>query len=250
MSVLDFLKTKKSSPAAAIQEMQASLERLRAERKEFENVVESHGARRAAMLLSDVADSAIAELDAAAALAQIRLERLEICELELVERIERARDSADRARLAAEFERAAAAIEPATKNLEAAIAPVAEAFATLVRSIPAETFLLKYSDGHTTAQPANAEALARIILAAALYDACPSIFEMQRQRPAFAGFGGGVERALAIHSLIGDVLVPRLAGLCGEESRILPASDTARLLLVSPLRSKAAALRNGDAEAA
>ncbi|WP_292531611.1 hypothetical protein [Methylocystis sp.] len=245
MSVMSFLTTKKSAPAAAIQEMQASLERLRAERKEFESAVESHGARRADALLSDMTDDDIAKLDAAANLAQIRLERLEICELSLVEKLDAARDSAQRERLASEFERAASAIEPATKNLETALAPVAAAFADLCKAIPAETGLKRYSDGHTTAIPADAEALARAIFGAALFDAAPGIFEMARQRPAFAGYGGGVERSLHIFSLVGDTLLPRCAGLCGEESRVLPALDTARLLLVSPLRSKAQALREG-----
>lgn len=248
MSVLDFLKVKKSAPASQIAEMEASLARLRTERKEFETVVESHGARRADALLSDMADADIAKLDADASLAQIRLERLELAELELVERIERARDKAERERLASEHERAAAQIETAAKALEGPIAQLAAAFADLVKVIPAETFLRKYSDRHAPPQcPATREDVARVILGNALVIAAPEIFETQKQRPAFAAYGAGVERTLSIYSLIGDVLKPRCAGLVGEECEIHPAPVAAQQLIVTPLRSRARTLRDGVA---
>jgi hypothetical protein len=248
MSVLDFLKVKKSAPASQIAEMETSLARLRTERKEFETVVESHGARRADALLSDMADADIAKLDADASLAQIRLERLELAELELVERIERARDKAERERLASEHERAAGQIETATKALEAPLAALAVAFAELVKAIPAETFLRKYSDRHTMAQPASPEDVARAILGNALYVAAPSIFETQKCRSAFAPYGAGVERALYVSTFGSGLVTPFNKGLIGEECAIHPAPVAADQLIVAPLREKARTLREGVAE--
>ncbi|WP_292530239.1 hypothetical protein [Methylocystis sp.] len=250
MGVFSFIQPpKKSSPAAAIAEMEANLARLRAEHKTVAGIVENHGQRRAEMLLSDAADADIAQLDAAANLAQIRLERLELAELELIERIEAARDSADRSRKAAELEAAATAIGPATKNLETALAPVAEAFAALARSIPPESGLKVFCDASTLPQPATPESLARIILAAAIHDALPAAFEMRKQNPALMAHGAGVERALSIHTKIGELLLPRCAGLVGEEAVILSGADTARTLIVEPLKRRAQELRAGDAEA-
>lgn len=248
MSVLDFLKVKKSAPASQIAEMESSLARLRTERKEFETVVESHGARRADALLSDMADADIAKLDADASLAQIRLERLELAELELVERIERARDKSQRERVAGELERAAGQIETATKALEAPLAALAAAFAELVKAIPAQTFLRKYSDRHTMPQPATPEDLARVILANALHVEAPSIFEMQKCRPAFSAYGAGVERALHVSTFSNGLVTPYNKGLIGEECEIHPAPIAADQLIVAPLREKARTLREGVAE--
>ena len=179
---------KKGAPATQIAELEASLARLRAEHKSVQTIVENHGQKRAEMLLSDVADADIVKLDADADLARIRLERLELAELELTDRLERTRDKSERERLASEHERAAAAIEEKAKALEGPINALATAFGELVRSIPAETFLRKHPT--VMRMPPTAGDLRRCwqgdteqwaLLAA------PQIFEMQTYRPHLAG---------------------------------------------------------------
>jgi hypothetical protein len=250
MGVFSFLQPpKKGAPGTQIAELEGSLARLRAEHKSVQAIVESHGQKRAEMLLSDASDADIARLDADANLAQIRLERLELVETELVERIESGRAKAEREHLAREHERAAAQIETATKGLEGPINALAVAFAELVKAIPAETFLRKYSDRHVPPQqPASPEDVARTILANALYVAEPEIFETQKQRSAFAAYGAGVERVLSVYSFGGGVMLPRNHGLNGEECEIHPAPIAADKLIVAPLREKARTLRDGVAE--
>ncbi|WP_292532284.1 hypothetical protein [Methylocystis sp.] len=247
MSVLDFLKTTKKTVASQIEEMQASLVKLRAERKDVEAVVEEHAPKRAAMLLSDASDAEIAQLDAAANLAQIRLERLEIAELQLQDRLERARNKSERERLATEHERAAAAIEEKAKALEGPMNALAAAFDELVKVIPAETFTEKYSDGHLMPQPARPEDVARAIVASGIYNNEPRLFELlravrantlQQQHTHF-------EKAMSLYSWDGG----RLAPFGGQgEPKVFTAPIAADLLIVGPLREKAAALRTGDAE--
>lgn len=249
MSVLDFLKVKKSAPASQIAEMEASIARLRAERKEFETVVESHGARRADALLSDMADADIAKLDADATLAQIRLERLELAELELTDRIKRAKDTADRERRAAELERAAAAIDEKAKALEGPITALAAAFAALVEAIPADTGVAKEFEGHLMAQPARPEDVAQAIVGNALYAAAPSLFEaltmvrrgMNEQALA------SVENVVKLYALA-DCKISRASKRADASQERLPAAEAARRLIVGPQRDKALTLRAGAAE--
>ncbi|MBG0797556.1 hypothetical protein IYX23_07730 [Methylocystis sp. L43] len=245
MSVLDFLKVKKSAPASQIAEMEASLARLRTERKEFETVVESHGARRADALLSDMADADIAKLDADASLAQIRLERLELAELELVERIERARDKAERERLASEHERAAAQIETAAKALEGPIAQLAAAFASLVEAIPTETGVAKDYENHLTPCPAESIDVAQAIAAAALHSAIPGLFE--RLTLVRRGSGQPLASPAPVARLY-DLGALRIGGRVSGDPAPLPAPVAAHQLIVVPQREKARALRHGDAE--
>ena len=249
MGVFSFLQPpKKGAPATQIAALEESLAKLRGEHKSVQAIVESHGQKRAEMLLSDAADADIVRLDAEADLARIRLERLELAELELTDRLERARDKDARERVASEHERAAAAIEEKAKAFEGPINALAVAFAELVKSIPEETFLRKYSDHHTMAQPASPEDVARAILANAIYVAEPEIFETQNQRSAFAAYGAGVERVLSVYSFGGGVMLPRNHGLIGEECAIHPAPVAADQLIVAPLREKARTLRDGVAE--
>ena len=107
MAILDFLKTKKGSPASQIGDLEKNLERLRAERVEAEKAVEAYAPRRAQMLLSDVDEATIIAADREAEVAKIRAERLELAELELLDRLEKARvaasrDAIDKERQAAE----------------------------------------------------------------------------------------------------------------------------------------------------
>jgi hypothetical protein len=96
MAILDFLKTKKGSPAAQIGELEKNLERVRAERVDAEKAVEAYAPRRAQMLLSDVDEATIIAADREAEVAKIRAERLELAELELLDRLEKAREAASR----------------------------------------------------------------------------------------------------------------------------------------------------------
>ncbi|PWB89892.1 hypothetical protein C5688_13715 [Methylocystis sp. MitZ-2018] len=249
MSVFDFLKPpKKGAPTTQIAELESSLARLRAERKDVEGVVEAHAPQRAAMLLSDAADADIVKLDADADLARIRLERLELAELELTDRLERVRDKSDREQLASEHERADLAIEEKAKALEAPINALAVAFADLVQAIPAETFLEKFSEHHTTSQPATPEDVGRAILGNALYVAAPSIFEIRKCGRSFSGYGAGVERALNVHTFSNGLVTPHNKGLVGEECEIHQAPSAAQQLIVAPLRQRARALRAGATE--
>ncbi|MBG0801639.1 hypothetical protein IYW40_09095 [Methylocystis sp. H4A] len=249
MGVFSFLQPpKKGAPATQIAALEESLDKLRGEHKSVQAIVENHGQKRTEMLLSDASDADIVELDKAADLARIRLERLELAELELTDRLERARDKDARDRVASEHERAAAAIEEKAKALEGPINALAVAFAELVKAIPAETFLRKYSDRHTMAQPASPDDVARAILGNALYVAAPSIFETQKCRSAFAPYGAGVERALHVSTFSNGLMTPYNKGLIGEECAIHPAPVAADQLIVAPLRERARTLRDGVAE--
>ena len=135
MSIWNFLKVSKKAPAAAIDEMETSLARLRAEMKEASVVVESHGTRRADMLLSAATEQEIIDADKAAELAALKLERLELAETALIEQIDAARDSSDRSRKATELERAAAAIAAKTQAIDFAAAAFAAAYRQLHATI-------------------------------------------------------------------------------------------------------------------
>lgn len=211
MGVLSFLQLpKKGAPTTQIGELEASLARLRAEQKSVQAVVESHGQKRAEMLLSDASDADIAKTDTAADLARIRLERLELAELELTERLKRVVDSAERERLARECETAAGKIEAAVSNIEAA---------------------------------------ASAILSAAIYHVSPDLFAARPARPAVAGPVVG-ERILAATMFQDGVISTFLPGHLGEEGVIAPASSLARDALIEPLRDKANRLRAGADSAA
>ena len=87
MGVLDFLKTKKGPLPAQIAYLEASLERLRAERRSAEAIVEGHGSRRAGTCASGVMTERDGEggEDVAAGLARVaggRATRKTILELQ------------------------------------------------------------------------------------------------------------------------------------------------------------------------
>ena len=196
------------------------------------------------MLLSDAADADIVRLDADADLAHIRLERLELAELELTDRLERARDKSERERLASEHERAAAQIETATKALEAPIALLAAAFASLVEAIPTETGVAKDYENHLTPCPAESIDVAQAIAAAALHSAIPGLFE----RLTLVRRGNGQPLASpAPVARIYDLGSLRIGGRVSGDPAPLPAPVAAQQLIVQPLLEKARTLRAGDA---
>jgi len=147
VGIIDFLKPRKGAPASQAAEMEAALAKLREERKSVETVVDSYGQRRANALLSDASDADIAKIDSDANLAQIRLERLELAEMALLEQIAAARDSDARARRAGEMGASAATIEAHAVNLEKAIDTLAAAFTALADAIPVKNPATRYESG-------------------------------------------------------------------------------------------------------
>ena len=194
------------------------------------------------MLLSDASDADIARLDADVALAQIRLERLELAELELQDRIAAARDGSERQRRAGELERAAAAIESKVAALNSAINALATAFTDLAGTIPGDSGILVDAD-HMT-RPATARRRCERDLSAGMFNAAPSAFEMVQPRLRSAR-PASVERLLNVAIVNKDgVLTRYLKGLCGEEATVPPTAAAAEQIIVAPLRDKARALRD------
>lgn len=247
MKIIDFLRQPKKpgDMQSQITAMEESISRLSAERREAEKVAEQHAPKRAEMLLSDATEEAILEADHAAEIARLRLERIELAEVELTERLNRARDAAERTRRAAECEHSAAQIEAAVKGLDGPIAALAAAFTELAKSIPAENLIQKYSDGHRYAQPAAPEDIARALVGNALYVAAPKMFAMARASHVFSGWGAGVERALKVHTYHNDMLTSYNAGLAGEDCTIHDGALFADQIIVGPLRRRAASAREG-----
>lgn len=249
MGVLDFLKVaRKASPAAAIAEMEQSLLRLRIERAQANELVELHAPKRAMMLLSDATEEAILALDREADIARLRLDRLELAEIELQDRIASARDKAERDRRAAEAERAANAISSKTSAVDEAATALAMAFAALVEAIPADLIdTPSRKDGFTVALPASPGEIARAIVAQALATSAPDLFE---NRPSIRCVAGAsIEKFLRVAAVDSSGrLSPVLEGERGELASISSASSAADRIIITPLRAKAAALRVGENE--
>jgi len=242
VGAFDFLKPKKSDRPSRVSDIEAELARLRAERKVVEAAVESHSTRRANLLLTTASDEDIVRLDADANLSRVRLERLELAEVELSDRIDQARSVSDRLRRAVEAERTADRIEEATKALEASLATLGTAFAELVAAIPQRTGLERRHVGQQLLGPATAEEVGRAVLARALYSVVPGAFETSPSRRPWSG-GAAVEKALLLYVQDGGALSERLLGFEGEGSTIPPASIFAEATIVGRLRAEAAALR-------
>ncbi len=246
MGVLDFLKVKKGPMQTQIGEIEAQLERLRAERRAAETIVEGHGQKRSDMLLSDASDADIAKLDADAVLAQIRLERLELAELELIARLDAARDSVARSKRAASLDASAAAIEVKAQALDVAIGAMASAFEDLVRVIPAEMSVMIDRNGLSPDSAASPAEIAAAAVAQGLYLAAPKMFE-ERTWSGRRLRSLGVERRLAVRVLdVHGLLIDFLQGAHGENAEILPTSLAAQQILVAPMRLQAATLRASD----
>lgn len=250
MNVFEFLKPPKKSggPAAQISDMQASLEKLRADRADVQKIVDGHESKRALMLLSAATEEAILDLDRQCDLARLRLERAGLAEFELESRIESARDTADRQRRAAENERAAGAIEEKVKAADAAVVALAGAFADLVRIIPPDAGILIDQNGFAPNRAATPAELAAAFVGQGLFACAPSLFETRVWHGRILR-RLGVERRLAVRVLDAHgLLVDFLPGAHGEEVDVLPASLAAQQILVDPLRAQAAELRASDGE--
>jgi hypothetical protein len=248
MGVLDFLRAPtKKTPTAAISEMESQLERLRAELKGANEIVESHGQRRAGMLLTDAADADIAKLDADVALARIRAERLELAEVELEERIAAAKDRASREARAAEAERAADAIEAKALALETAVTALAAAYTDFASAVPS-ALCLKKDDNCGAMPPATPADIGRAVLAQGLYAANPNIFDMMTAR-TLAARPACVERGLFVTTVEDGVLTRFNRGVVGEECAILPTIEAAEAIVTAPLRRLARELREQTEDA-
>jgi uncharacterized protein YhaN len=137
VAILEFLKSTKKG-TSQIAELEGNLQRLREERKKLEPIVASHGTKRADMLLSAATEQEIVDADKAAELAALKLERLELAEMALLEQIAAARDSDARARRAGEMGASAATIKAHAVNLEKAIDTLAAAFTAHRRCDPGQ----------------------------------------------------------------------------------------------------------------
>jgi hypothetical protein len=244
MGIIDFLKApKKATPEAAIAAMEEQLERLRAELRDAHAVVSSHSQRRDAAMLTDVSDADIARLDADADLASIRAERLELAELELEERLSRARDESARQKVAAEREAQARAVEEAALPLEKAIDALAEEFGKFASAVPTVNGALYFDSSKGTSAMTPIE-VARTILAEGLSARLPDAFISLNK----SLIGTTYELALYVPHRRRDGYVdfdlPKLPK--GEEIRFLQASGVADALVVAPLRCSADAIRNGE----
>ncbi len=133
--------------------------------------------------------------------------------------------------------------------MEKTLAPVAEAFSNLLKVIPEETHIAKPGSAGMPPSAATKEDIARAILSNGLFNATPDVFEQTVCPPHLARMGGAaVSRALHVCTFEGGLLTQRNAGLVGEECAIHAAPIAADKLIVTPLRAKARALRDGVAE--
>ena len=155
MAILDFLKSTKKG-TSQITELEGNLQRLRDERRKLEPIVESHGTRRADMLLSAATEQEIVDADKQAELAALKLERLELAEMALLEQIEAARDTDARQRRASAMDAAAAAIAAKTAAVDAAASGFAAAYRELLATIPADLLDVQIrTPRHTQPVPAT-----------------------------------------------------------------------------------------------
>jgi hypothetical protein len=243
MAVFDFLKVaKKGSPATQIAELDASLARLRAEHKSVQAIVESHGQKRAEMLLSEAADADIVKLDADAGLARIRLARLELAEIELAERLDRARDTQQREAEAVRCDDVAAKVEQIASRLEKAIEELAIAADEMVAAIPAD--LIRMRDYEPTMgiidQPSPQQFVASIV-AEAIYQRSPGLFRVGND------YCGGVDIALQLYTHNPNGSLNRIIPTNDDGKKFALASGAADSHVVQPLRRVAADLRAGRA---
>ena len=227
--------------------MEESLERVRAEMKGATAIIESHGQRRANMLLSDASDADIAKVDSDANLAQIRLERLELCELELQDRIADARDASERTRKAGALEAAAAAISTKTAPLDAAASAFASAYRELLSTIPADLVDTPARKPRFNVDVQSTPSdIASAIASQALAAACPQVFE--DRPPQMRTWGAAVERVLLVKDIDRDGrLSPVLLGESGEQAVISTAAAATDRIIADRLRQRARAMRDsGD----
>lgn len=243
MGIIDFLKPRKGAPASQAAEMEAALAKLREERKSVEATVDSYGQRRADALLSDATDADIAKIDSDANLAQIRLERLELAELELTERIAAARDSSERQRRAGKMDAAADAIEARAVNLEKAIDTLADAFTAFADVVPVKSPATRYEPG-SGARPANNFEVARAVLAQGLFQRLPDAFEVTGREAIGAEFQ--IRMPVLYHRRDGS-LAPGIPKDEAADLKFPFASGTADKIVVAPLRQVAAEIRAGRA---
>jgi hypothetical protein len=245
MSVLDFLRpAKKGSPASQIAALESSLQRLRGELKSANETAEAYAPKRAEMLLSDSTEEDILALDKQAEMGRLRLERLELAEMALLEQIEAARDSADRTRKASELERAAASIEAKTQAVDAAAAAFAAAYRDMLATIPADLIELQARKlGFTVDVAATPADIAGAIAAQALAAACPELFETRA--PVMRTWGAAIEKIIAVKDIDRDGrLSPVLMGEHGDTATISNADKAADRIIIDRLRAQAARLRD------
>lgn len=249
MAILDFLKApKKAPPHAQISELEERLQRVVAERHTLEALVESHSATRAAMVYeADKSEEDILAFDRELDVARLKLERAELVELELLDRIAHARNSDARSRKAGELERAAETIAAKTAPLDAAASAFAAAYRELLSAVPADLVDIRILKPRFSVDGAATPVdIASAIAAQALAASCPELFETHP--PHVRVYGNACAKTLSV--LDADTrgrLSPVLPGESGEHASITSAEKAAARFVVDPLRDKARALR-GSAE--
>jgi hypothetical protein len=249
MAILDFLKVAKKAPAAAIDEMEASLGRLRAEMKEASVVVEGHGTKRADMLLSDASEEQIIDADKAAELAALKLERLELAEIALLEQIEAARDASERQRRVGEMESVATAIFREDGRVDTAASAFAAAYRELLSAVPADLIDVRILKPRFTVDGAATPVdIASAIAGQSLASHCPELFESHR--PHTRTHGDACAKTLCVLDTDrAGRLSPILPGEHGKKASITSAQKAARRFVVDPLRDKARVLRGSSVTA-
>lgn len=239
MAVFDFLKVaKKGSPATQIAELEASLARLRAEHKSVQAIVESHGPKRADMLLSVVADGDIVKLDADADLMRIRLERLELAEIELAERLDRARDTQQREAEAVRCDDVAAKVEQIASRLEKVIEELAIVADEMVVAIPADVIRMRdYEPTMGIIDRPNPQQLVAAIVAEAIYKRSPDLFRRSNN------YFGSVQIALQLCTHNPNGSLSYILPENDDGKKFMLASGAADIHVNQPLRRIAADLR-------
>ena len=174
---------------------------------------------------------------------------MELCELELTERIEAVRDSDQRSRRASAMDAAAAAIAAKTSAVDAAAAAFAAAYRDLLSTVPDDLVDIRIrSPRHTQPVKSTPADIAGAIPGQALAVACPALF--QDRPPQLRHWGNAVERVLAVHEVDKDgKLSPVLAGEHGQDATISTAEHAARRVIVDPLRRVAEEIRAGKVPA-
>jgi hypothetical protein len=171
------------------------------------------------------------------------VERQERLVIGAQERLAQARDQEAREKAAAGREKAADAVEEAAGELQHAIAAVAAAFDRLCDAIPAngvdirgvpERIFLNWA-GRSPDEPLNAVEITRAILAEALYQRSPEMFEVVVRSidvfahlPLLARRGGKVAR-----------------GIQRSDVDFLDATGSAKAFVADPLRALAEDIRAG-----
>ncbi|AZG75988.1 hypothetical protein [Methylocystis rosea] len=239
MAIFDFLKPKTGDVAS----LETQLQRLLAEKAQVTAEVEAYGSRRADLLLSDSDDDAIVRFDTEHAKACVRLERLEVGEIALLERIAVAKDATFRAAEALRREKSAEDLTQRAVVIDRTFGTLCAQLEEFIAATPPDCIDIKgYREFYGIGSALTPTQVASALLTEALYQRMPDLFE-QEGRDIVGNFwscklplryrkkGSGVSAELPK----GNV-----------EIRFLPFSGAADETLIAPMRDKALSLRASE----